>query len=245
MTHPGHPVGAVLRPRPLRRAPPLQALCPVCPWGPFSAHVPSRVWLGTRKGGWGPQDGLPTPIAGPSPGLTRAGSQSPLSTTSPLPRSTRRSWWTSRRLVAAAAQPMAGRTAAACPLGPGGLSLCPLRGVLWCQSSRTGAWAGPSLGKGLGAILGLWVAEAVLGPPCPPPSPCLPRPSPTTSSLQTTTKARSPTGTPGAPPALPSPSPAWPPPTSLLPLCPLQLGQQVSAEGGRLRGAAGAVPEGH
>lgn len=51
---------------------------------------------------------------------------------------------------------------------------------------------------------------------------------------------------PGAPLLLPPSPPSAPasgPPSS--PLSPPQLGQQVSAEGGRLRRAAGAVPEGH
>lgn len=140
----------------------------------------------------------------------RAGSRSQPSTTSPLLRSTRPSWWTLRRYA---------RTG----------------GPAW-----VGGWA---LGlTDLPHTLSTWLRAKVRGLLLQPVSPGLPRPSPTMSSPQTTTRARSPTGTIPHLPAPPRPPWPW--------ACPLtthfpQLCQQVSAEGGRLRSAAGAVSEGH
>lgn len=87
---------------------------PLCLLGPSSAHLPSqgrlRIQLRGPRGVWLSWDGaLRTPfvLRAPSHVSPRAGSPSRPSTTSPSLRSTRRSWWTSRRSVAGGARPVA------------------------------------------------------------------------------------------------------------------------------------------
>lgn len=129
--------------------------------------------------------------------------------------------------------------AAAASLGP---PLCPvhLGRPLVTEHQERGVGTGRTWMKDSGCVP---------GGSSPSPLPVSPRPSPTTSSLQTTTRARSRTGTRGPHSTLARPAPQCvcdqPPPTSLTSLRPTQLSQQVSAEGGWVRGAAGAVSEGH
>lgn len=125
----GHPVGAALRPRPVRQEPPSQASCLL---GPSLVDPPPMSSRGLRmqfqgaggRGGGhvvelGRALGTPSSLTAPSPVSPRAASPSRPSTTSPSPRSMRPSWWTLRRWAAGGpAWPVAGRAAAASPLGP-------------------------------------------------------------------------------------------------------------------------------
>ena len=125
----GHLVGAALRRRPVRQEPPSQALCLS---GPSLAGPPPTGGQGLRiqfqgTGGQGEghvvepgrELGTPSSLTVPSYVSPRAASPLQPSTTSPSPRSTRRSWWTSRRWAAGGpAWPVVGRAAAASPLGP-------------------------------------------------------------------------------------------------------------------------------
>lgn len=141
-----HLVGAALRRRPVRQKPPSQASCLS---GPSLADPPPTGGQGLRiqfhgTGGQGEghvvelgrELGTPSSLTAPSYVSPRAASPSRPSTTSPSPRSTRRSWWTLRRW-AAGAQP-----------GQwwGGL----LQPVLWDQSGGLGRGraAGPAGDEG-------------------------------------------------------------------------------------------------
>lgn len=102
------------------------------PLGPSLEDLPSYSWPRAENPVSGDQEsrghvvelggalGTPSSLTAPSHVSPRAASPSRPSTTSPSPRSTRRSWWTSRRWVAGGpAWPVVGRAAAASPLGPG------------------------------------------------------------------------------------------------------------------------------
>lgn len=120
---------------------------------------------------------------------------------------------------------------------------CPLGGVLWCLSTREGAWGTGSV-PGRSGPTG---DKGCIGATLLPSHPVSPQAIAHYEQSADYYKSEESNRYPGPSPLLPAQPPGAgdPAPTSLFSVRPTQLSQQVSAEGGQLRCTAGAVSESH